>query len=253
MNKKRFMLLCALLCVLAATFVLSACQIEDGPDISEVTPGEPFDYVSLYDGNYMVSAKAKYLGKEVEIPSTYNGGRVIAVNDFSGATMEKVILPDTIESISADAFANCKSLKVVQIGSGLKYINVRAFDGCTSLVSIMYNGNFEQWSQITKCTDWDRDTGNYTIFYGVGHEHTFAKDWTSDDTYHWHAATCGHFVTADKAAHDFVDGVCTVCGEKYNDVHAHTFADVWSHDDVYHWHAATCGHDVVADKEEHTF
>ena len=24
------------------------------------------------------------------------------------------------------------------------------------------------------------------------HEHSFSKDWTSDATDHWHAATCGH-------------------------------------------------------------
>lgn len=35
------------------------------------------------------------------------------------------------------------------------------------------------------------------------HTHTFAPDWSHDATHHWHAATCGHDVVADKAPHDW--------------------------------------------------
>ena len=61
------------------------------------------------------------------------------------------------------------------------------------------------------------------------HEHSFSKDWTSDATDHWHAATCEHTKElSDKAAHIFGDYVsnndattesdgtktrkCSVCG-----------------------------------------
>ena len=61
------------------------------------------------------------------------------------------------------------------------------------------------------------------------HEHSFSKDWTSDATDYWHAATCGHAEeVSDKAAHTFGDYVsnndattesdgtktrkCSVCG-----------------------------------------
>ncbi len=48
---------------------------------------------------------------------------------------------------------------------------------------------------------------------GTQHEHVFAEGWTSDGDYHWHAATCEHKEeVAGKAAHDFQDGECTVCG-----------------------------------------
>ena len=43
------------------------------------------------------------------------------------------------------------------------------------------------------------------------HNHTFAEEWTSDETYHWYASTCGHDVTEGKAEHTFVDEVCTDC------------------------------------------
>lgn len=47
----------------------------------------------------------------------------------------------------------------------------------------------------------------------VEHTHTFASEWSSDATYHWHAATCGHDVVSDKAEHTLDEhGFCEVCG-----------------------------------------
>ena len=41
------------------------------------------------------------------------------------------------------------------------------------------------------------------------HTHKYSADWTSDATSHWHAATCGHDVKSDEAAHSFNEGVVT--------------------------------------------
>ena len=63
------------------------------------------------------------------------------------------------------------------------------------------------------------------------HEHTFSEDWTTDETYHWHAATCEHTdEVSEKAEHSFGEWTvttaatedvkgsreksCTVCGYK---------------------------------------
>ena len=108
----------------------------------------------------------------------------------------------------------------------------------------------------------------------LSHVHTFAEEWTKDESSHWHAATCGHEVEKDKALHSWnsgeittpatetTDGVktytCSVCGATKTESigsasHIHTYADVWSKDDSYHWHAATCGHDLAAGKAEHNW
>ena len=42
--------------------------------------------------------------------------------------------------------------------------------------------------------------------------HSYAKEWSSDNTHHWHAATCGHDLMEDYAEHVFEKGVCTTCG-----------------------------------------
>ena len=60
------------------------------------------------------------------------------------------------------------------------------------------------------------------------HTHTFASEWTSDATNHWHSATCGHTTeVSGKAEHSFGDWTtttaeaegnkersCTICGYK---------------------------------------
>lgn len=44
------------------------------------------------------------------------------------------------------------------------------------------------------------------------HTHTYSSTWSSDDTYHWHASTCGHLNAVDgKEEHRFVGGKCEVC------------------------------------------
>ncbi len=108
------------------------------------------------------------------------------------------------------------------------------------------------------------------------HEHTFASEWTSDETNHWHAATCGHTEeVSGKAEHSFgewkvtqepteeaegsKERTCTVCGYKATETieklaHTHKFAEEWTSDETYHWHSATCGHTTeVSDKTEHAF
>lgn len=106
------------------------------------------------------------------------------------------------------------------------------------------------------------------------HEHTFAEEWSYDESHHWHAATCEHTdEVSDMGDHTFGEWevvyestteehglqrrICEVCGyaqEEELPLHVHTFAEEWNYDDNYHWHASTCGHvDEVSEKELHSF
>ena len=107
---------------------------------------------------------------------------------------------------------------------------------------------------------------------GTEHTHTFAESWSSDETYHWHAATCEHTdEVSDLAMHVWDDGettteptctqpgekiyTCTVCNKTKTEkleATGHTFQDEWESDETYHWH--TCRDcDEIDDKAEHTF
>lgn len=47
----------------------------------------------------------------------------------------------------------------------------------------------------------------------IEHTHTFATEWTTSSTEHWHVATCGHDVVDGKGKHidDDGDNICDVC------------------------------------------
>ena len=108
------------------------------------------------------------------------------------------------------------------------------------------------------------------------HVHTFEEEWSSDETNHWHASTCGHTTEiSGKAAHSFGDWTvtkeateeaegtkersCTICGYTATEAieklaHTHKFAEEWTKDETHHWHAAICEHTTeVSGKEAHSF
>ncbi len=89
--------------------------------------------------------------------------------------------------------------------------------------------------------------------YDYDHSHTYGEDWVkADETYHWHAPTCGHDVDgADKEEHKDEDnnGLCDGC--EWNFDHEHTFEEAWTTDADYHWQKPTCGHDILGQKNPH--
>ena len=72
----------------------------------------------------------------------------------------------------------------------------------------------------------------------ANHTHTFSEEWTTTDTAHWHAATCGCTgVKSSYSEHTDADddAKCDICG--YCD---HNFGSEWLSDEKNHWNAATC-------------
>lgn len=89
------------------------------------------------------------------------------------------------------------------------------------------------------------------------HVHTFAAEWSTNETEHWHAATCKHTdEKEDLGAHVYdndSDATCNTCGYE-REIHTHTFATEWSSNETEHWHAATCEHtDEKEGLAAHTF
>ena len=84
-------------------------------------------------------------------------------------------------------------------------------------------------------------------------QHTFDEEkWMTDETNHWHAATCTHFgAVKDLGAHidENNDGACDVCA--FTGEHKHTYENVWSSDATSHWYAASCGHDLKTAESAH--
>ncbi len=86
------------------------------------------------------------------------------------------------------------------------------------------------------------------------HSHTYLSSWTSDETHHWHEATCEHRdEKAGYAAHTYnAANICTVCNHRKQqsgeqNTHTHTFSSEFQFDEINHWHKATCEHTGVKD------
>lgn len=86
--------------------------------------------------------------------------------------------------------------------------------------------------------------------------HSFAAEWTSDTTDHWHkCANCNE--VSDKAAHVYdndVDATCNTCGYERAAHTAHTAGTVWANDETNHWHVCTAsGCEEKLDTAAHTW
>ena len=57
----------------------------------------------------------------------------------------------------------CTGIKTITIGANVTGIPARAFEGCSGLTDIYYQGTKAQWNAIDKGANWNLNTGSYTI------------------------------------------------------------------------------------------
>lgn len=101
-------------------------------------------------------------------------------------------------------------LKPGQIACNHNMIHTEGKDAtCTE------NGNIEYW-QCTTCNKYFADhDGKYEILLSntvIAAGHTFADEWSYDESSHWREATCEHKEQPkDMEDHTFVNHVCSVC------------------------------------------
>ena len=79
--------------------------------------------------------------------------------------LKSVKLPSGIAAIGVRAFSDCNSLTSIEIPGSVSSIGNYAFAGCSRLTKIIYCGTATQWNSIKKGTNWNSNTGNYTIQY----------------------------------------------------------------------------------------
>ncbi len=116
----------------------ATCIVEvfDGTEITyKLTADESYYYVAGFNGESL---------RNLIIAREYNDLRVKAIGAEAfkdNATLESVILPNSIEVIEQNAFSGCVNLKSITIENSVKEIMDGAFQGCTSLQNVTLSSN----------------------------------------------------------------------------------------------------------------
>ncbi len=112
---------------------------------------------------YIVTSIGNMQGSDIIIPSTFNNLPVVTIGPKAFEYCDKltsIIIPDSVTSISYNAFANCSNLIEVKIGKNVESIGDYAFYNCDNLVEVLIpekvisigNGAFRQCYNLRKVT-----------------------------------------------------------------------------------------------------
>ena len=91
---------------------------------------------------------------------------VTRIGDYAFESCSKlasITIPAGMTTIGPNAFNNCSGLTSVTIPNSVTDISNSAFYKCTKLTDIHYQGTKAQWNAISKDSNWNSNTGDYTI------------------------------------------------------------------------------------------
>lgn len=119
----------------------SNLTIQSGnPAVQDAANAPLFDFEFILNNTAVVVTNYKYNGAaaDVTIPSRYQGKPVTTIGHaaFFNSAVTSVTIPDSVTSISDEAFINCPKLTNISIPNSVTYIGFSAFSSCTSLKSI---------------------------------------------------------------------------------------------------------------------
>ena len=97
-----------------------------------------FDFEFILNNTAVVVISYNGAAADVTIPSRYQGKPVTTIGHaaFFNSAVTSVTIPDSVTSISDEAFINCPKLTNISIPNSVTYIGFSAFSSCTSLKSI---------------------------------------------------------------------------------------------------------------------
>ncbi len=119
---------------------------------------------------------AKYVGTAtaVTLPNQINGHDYeILARAFRGRSdLTSVTLGSGVTKIGVAAFENCSGLTSIVVSNSVTQFDVGVLRYCSNLTSITYQGTAAQWNALTKSSEWNKGTGEYTVYCTDG---TIAK------------------------------------------------------------------------------
>ena len=120
--------------------VITSGNNHDLPNANIVYEGDSQGLAFTLDGYYyIVSDIGTCTDTDIVIPALYKGLPVKEIKEgaFCDGNMLSITIPDSVEYIGYDAFANCTNLTSVVIGDSVTSIGEYAFNDCTNLTSVV--------------------------------------------------------------------------------------------------------------------
>ena len=81
--------------------------------------------------------------KTLTVPEEVGGKKVTSIAHIDSSKLQKIVLPDSITSIGAEAFTGDSSLREIELGSSLRTIGDGAWKRCSSLRTISFPDTVE--------------------------------------------------------------------------------------------------------------
>ena len=94
------------------------------------------------DGGYALRANGALEGN-VTLPSAYDGKPVVGIEEAAFRNQNKIVsllIPDSVEEIGKNAFAGCRALEILTVGSGVKTLAEKAISDCPKLKTVVLCG-----------------------------------------------------------------------------------------------------------------
>lgn len=166
------------------------------------------------------------------------GIQSIKSNAFADCSaLKTAVISEGTTALCFGAFGGCTALEKLVLPKSLNNILTGVLKDSDKLEAICYSGTQSEWNAVVnQALPSERinltpvyfysetepaEEGNFWHYDENGeivllHTHTFSKDWSHNETHHWHAADCGHAdAVSEYAEHDFIESGETEEGTVY--------------------------------------
>lgn len=115
-----------------------AVQDAANEQLQDAANEQLFDFNFILNNTAVIVTSYNGTAADVTIPSRYKGKPVTTIGHaaFFNSAVTSVTIPDSVTSISDDAFVNCPQLTNISIPNSVTHIGISAFHSCRSLKSI---------------------------------------------------------------------------------------------------------------------
>lgn len=133
------------------------------PFVGNTASGTSNTYFGYIFGASRFYENSKYVPSSLKTV-VITGGSIIENSAFFGCTdLTRITILSGVTSIDDSAFSGCTGLTIIAIPDDVTSIGYSAFYNCTNLTDIQFNGKVTQWEAISFSSDWNDNTGYYTV------------------------------------------------------------------------------------------